>query len=390
MSSQWKNVILLLALFISITNCRFIKNLYHTNEEIYNIFDNLAHHSSCSSILTGHTYIDKQTSNATKYYTITSNEPSEGEKTKIVLIFGEHARELITSELAIYLITNLCSVKTHTPSIYSSYTIDTILKQNELILVPLVNEYGRKRVEKGDFCQRNNENNVDINRNWDNHWKNETFANGENSGKYPFSEWETRNVVSLLQLVKPDAFFAAHSGWYSLFMPLGYKQVPVSSYSKKMIDMYEILNKINEKYCKCDSGPLSDKLDYPTQGSEIDYAFENLDIKYTFAFEIYKGESNNEYFKKLYASNKTHAFDYSKFKKKNFLQIGSQLKKLHYINDEGNSCFADVSEVIDNEFEECITDKNPLTRNEYDKVLINWTNVYFELFSIIYRKKNKK
>ena len=55
---------------------------------------------------------------------------------------------------------------------------------------------GRERVEYGDYCVRSNENSVDLNRNWGDHWLNETnspdaIRKQAFGGNHPFSEEET-------------------------------------------------------------------------------------------------------------------------------------------------------------------------------------------------------
>jgi hypothetical protein len=39
-------------------------------------------------------------------------------------------------------------------------------------------------------------------------------------------------------------------------------------------------------------------------------------------------------------------------------------------------------------FYECIGVKTPLTKNVFDKILLNWTNAYFQLFTMVYQKEN--
>lgn len=38
-------------------------------------------------------------------------------------------------------------------------------------IIPNANPLSRTRVENGEYCLRVNENGVDLNRNWDSHWK---------------------------------------------------------------------------------------------------------------------------------------------------------------------------------------------------------------------------
>ena len=68
----------------------------------------------------------------------------------ILWTFNEHARELITAELALEMIMELKYIK----------------PERRVTIVPVVNVWGRKHVEKGNPCQRTNVNGVDTNRNY--------------------------------------------------------------------------------------------------------------------------------------------------------------------------------------------------------------------------------
>lgn len=85
---------------------------------------------------------------------------------KNFILFGEHARELISPETGINFIETLCG---------SSYTdginAPALLEKHSFNIVLNANPGGRMLVEQGDFCKRTNENNVDLNRNWDDHWQ---------------------------------------------------------------------------------------------------------------------------------------------------------------------------------------------------------------------------
>jgi hypothetical protein len=396
-----KNFLFLsLILFISIPfiSSRFLSNLYHTNTEIYTTLDNLSK-TTCSKILSSFTLKDQETGNILKYYAINSQNPSisyakgKSHKNTVVLLFGEHAREVISSELGLYIIQTLCSSQNKNESPYSKYTLKQILNQNNLIFIPIANEQGRTEIEKGNFCKRGNENDVDLNRNWDNHWDKSQHSKEEKPGSSPFSEWQTRLIRNILLQTQPTIFISTHSGLFSMYMPYGYKKLHIDQYDNKMKAMSQILNELNDKYCKCSVGTIADKLPYTTNGTEIDYAYETLGIKYTFAFEIYNGENNNKYFTELFKKDVKDVpiFDYAKFKSRNFLQMktSTTLQRTHnYVKEDEQPCVVDYKEKVEDMFKYCIVNKNPLTKIEYDRTLINWTNVYFELFSMVFNKEN--
>ena len=54
--------------------------------------------------------------------------------------------------------------------------------------------------------------------------------------------------------------------------------------------MVDILDTLQNKYCpSCDVGAAGKEVGYLSPGSCIDYAYDELKIRYSFAFEIYHG-----------------------------------------------------------------------------------------------------
>lgn len=86
-------------------------------------------------------------------YTITNGADSIS-KLRTYLLFGEHARELISPETGLALLKFLCSKES-----------SEILSKSDFYIVLNSNPESRKRVEEGEYCLRTNENGVDINRN---------------------------------------------------------------------------------------------------------------------------------------------------------------------------------------------------------------------------------
>ena len=85
---------------------------------------------------------------------------------KNFILFGEHSRELISPETGIHFLETLCE-KRYTEGIDAS----SLLEKHQFRLILNANPEGRKSVETGDFCKRTNEKDVDLNRNWDDHWQ---------------------------------------------------------------------------------------------------------------------------------------------------------------------------------------------------------------------------
>ena len=380
MSLKFINILLMTLYSINIISCKFMRNLYTNSEDIYKKLDNLT--KKCPSILNKNSYTEKEANKTMNYYTINYKKNQKKNPTKTIMLFGEHARELITPELAIYIIENLCSIEyPKIKSLYSKKTLKSILSENIITIIPLVNEYGRKIIEKDiNHCQRNNENDVDLNRNYPINWNKN---NDLSSGKKPLSEWETRTIDNIIKKINPKMLISTHSGDFKMYMPFGYKNLTFDNFDNNLKNMYNILNELNEKYCKCKFGPINNLIEYPVYGNIIDYAYEKLGIKYVFAFEIFFID-NNKFFKNLYESENNFIFDYDKYingnKDFSFIQMNKVKKSIMK-----SFSFSDLKSL----FYECIGVKTPLTKNVFDKILLNWTNAYFQLFTMIYKKENK-
>lgn len=148
------------------------------------------------------------------------------------------------------------------------------------------NPLSREKVESGSFCVRENEHGVDLNRNYDAHWeKIEDDFRQVSSGPEPFSEPETQAIRNSLKNFGADLFLSIHSGTLGMYTPHAYSADDAEFNNEKMID---VLDKLQDNYCpSCDVGAAGREVGYLSPGSCIDYAYDELKIKYSFAFEIY-------------------------------------------------------------------------------------------------------
>lgn len=459
-------------------NSKFINDLYHSSEEIYSILDDLSK-NDCSSMLKKHTMkvnvgartinknnkhkksgkiIEDQEKKDLKvlddilnkmktqeeflqtklkeksknlnsssesltetkeliYYSISGSNPDKNQQIAY-MIFGEHSRELISPEQGLYLMQVLCGVKGR--EVYTKETIQAILRKIKFYIVPIVNVYGRKVVQKGDLCKRTNENNVDLNRNWPSHWKEDNDNPDENPGSRPFSEWQTRALRNIIEEISPNIFITTHSGNLGMYTPFAYKKFKYSDLNpgnrRSIKKMLHIIKRINKRYCNCTAGSIGNELGYLCPGTCLDYAFESKNVKYSFAFEIFDGDSKNENYLKILNDPNLKGFNHKEFIERNmldnefhnsksFLQLSLQLEsksknkflspieagfdnyeKLSIYNNElGGSCFSQTkmkttTKILSND--ECKT-FFPFSELHYKNTLINWTNVYFEIFSLI-------
>ncbi|MDR0384069.1 MAG: hypothetical protein LBH47_01960 [Christensenellaceae bacterium] len=113
---------------------------------------------------------------------------------RILITGGMHAREWITTLLIYNLIHKYKRLN---------------LKNVCFVFVPCCNPNGLYLAThfKKYKLYKNNGNNVDINKNFDCKWE----LGGKFKGKFPQSEWETRDILAIIEKYKPTASLAFHS-----------------------------------------------------------------------------------------------------------------------------------------------------------------------------------
>ncbi|KAH7425532.1 hypothetical protein KP509_11G059300 [Ceratopteris richardii] len=216
------------------------------------------------------------------------NITMEGSKYRILLSFGQHGRELITSEVALRLIGILMGEKE--PAIVDNQKTLMILQKMIIKIIPLENYNGRKIVETGQLCERKNGRGVDINRNWSIDWgkKEQDFDPAEEyPGSAPFSEPETRIMRDLADSFEPHLWINVHSGMQALFMPYDHKNdLPHPRFMKPMKHLLQELNQLH-CYNSCVIGSGGGSVGYLAHGTATDYMYEALGVPLAFTFEIY-------------------------------------------------------------------------------------------------------
>ena len=124
-------------------------------------------------------------STASSSSTTTTSNGYKG-KLRVLIDFGQHAREYITSELALHLLSALSDPtgglmrqsmtralisKGSKPSEASVTSAIQLIKEKVVFkIIPMENEGGRDLVEGGKLCERKNGRGVDPNRNWPVDW----------------------------------------------------------------------------------------------------------------------------------------------------------------------------------------------------------------------------
>jgi hypothetical protein len=236
---------------------------------------------------------------------VTYDEGEATEATSRVLIdFGEHGREVITTEVGMAFLSALASPaarasilsKFSVPA-YVSSDLEEILSRTIIKVIPMENTNGRTLVEHGKLCERKNGRGVDPNRNWGVDWgKKEADydPSEEYPGKFPFSEPEAQLLREIASAFKPDVFLNIHSGMEAMFVPWDHRLD--IDYGVNVNATLDMLNEINSKFCReaCAVGSGGKQVGYLAHGTVTDYMHEVLGVPISSTWEIY-GDLNADF-----------------------------------------------------------------------------------------------
>ncbi|XP_028083274.1 mast cell carboxypeptidase A [Camellia sinensis] len=209
-------------------------------------------------------------------------------KFRILLSFGQHGRELITSELALRIL-SILSGEQFLPNM-DPVSLNNTLERLVIKVVPMENLNGRKLVEEGELCERRNGRGVDLNRNWSVDWgkkEKDYDPYEENPGTAPFSEPETQIMRKLCVSFEPHIWVNVHSGMEALFMPYDHKNTTPDGLHSHRIRL--MLEKLNHLHCedRCIVGSGGGSVGYLAHGTATDYMYDIARVPMAFTFEIY-------------------------------------------------------------------------------------------------------
>ncbi|KAI4336704.1 hypothetical protein L6164_015196 [Bauhinia variegata] len=215
-------------------------------------------------------------------------ESDERSKFRILLSFGQHGRELITSELALRIL-SILSEEQFLPSMDRA-SLNSTLDKLVIKVVPMENLNGRKLVEAGDLCERRNGRGVDLNRNWSVDWgkkEKDYDPYEENPGTAPFSEPETQIMRKLALSFDPHVWVNVHSGMEALFMPYDHKNTTPDGLPLQRMKL--LLEEVNHLHCqkRCMIGSGGGSVGYLAHGTATDYMYDIARVPMAFTFEIY-------------------------------------------------------------------------------------------------------
>lgn len=306
---------------------------YHKTDQLIKLIDGYAVPGRCPALSmkrvsdeTDPSYVVKDTQVLTFTNRGGSAKP-DSEKLPALALFGEHARELITSETALHFIAILCAPaleqsghwgdaaaagaalapgaggpvagdavddeirrlhkvakKALTRFGKSLAWVNVLLDHVMLKTIPIENHNGRRMVEGGNYCHRMNGRSVDINRNYDNHFgvhAPEYLPSEEYEGTKAFSEAETRITRDVAKGLAPAVFVSYHAGIREMYMPYDWQTVTESNKP-----LHEVMNYINKKHCQCRTGSAGTISGYHAFGTTTDYMWEIQKARYVYTWEI--------------------------------------------------------------------------------------------------------
>ncbi|KAL6995962.1 hypothetical protein U1Q18_006099 [Sarracenia purpurea var. burkii] len=219
-------------------------------------------------------------------------------KYRILLSFGQHGRELITSELALRILSILSEEK-FLPDM-DPISLHGALERLVIKVVPIENLNGRELVEAGHLCERRNGTaishvtfqgrGVDLNRNWSVDWgkkEKDYDPYEENPGAAPFSEPETQMMRKLCLSFAPHIWVNVHSGMEALFMPYDHKNTTPDGLPYHRMRL--MLESLNHLHChdRCLVGSGGGSVGYLAHGTATDYVYDVARVPMAFTFEIY-------------------------------------------------------------------------------------------------------
>uniref|UniRef100_A0A6U4BW63 Peptidase M14 domain-containing protein n=1 Tax=Vitrella brassicaformis TaxID=1169539 RepID=A0A6U4BW63_9ALVE len=267
-------------------------DFYHTTDQIHHRLNQLS--QSCPDLT-----LSERRNGSASIDVVTVRKKGVEPINRVFMLFGEHARELISPETGLYMIEALCQ----SPTVKNKKLLKEakhVLESTMFSIVVNGNPQSRRRVEEGEYCVRVNEHGVDLNRNWDDHWTSESNLGPDtNPGAKPFSEPETAIFLDLVKEVKTTTFVTIHSGTFGMYQPWAYEQKEAPRNAQRMS---KILRALDAKHCTCPFGAAAVQVGYPCPGTSLDFVYDKLDppANYAFAFEIYTSPSRTVGLKERY------------------------------------------------------------------------------------------
>eukprot|EP00746_Dinoflagellata_sp_MGD_P004342 gnl/MRDRNA2_/MRDRNA2_108353_c0_seq1.p1 gnl/MRDRNA2_/MRDRNA2_108353_c0~~gnl/MRDRNA2_/MRDRNA2_108353_c0_seq1.p1 ORF type:complete len:453 (-),score=110.46 gnl/MRDRNA2_/MRDRNA2_108353_c0_seq1:7-1365(-) len=294
--------------------------------------------------------------------------PGTSAQYKTMVVAGEHAREMIGSEVTLNFVKALCGQA-------PAADIEAAKKDTEFLVVVNANPGSRTLVEKGSYCTRMNPNHVDINRNFDVNRKYVDVNDKDtNPGKQPFDQPESRMLKKLLENFMPHAYLDLHSGFKGMFLPNA-----LANDEQMATKLQRLTAPVDEAACKCPLGIANTEVGYHTAGSALDYSFSILKVPFAMAMEVYidsEAKTEIEAIENRWNDQKGELLK-PIATGSSFMENGVSANKvfpLKFINSGDDSKL----EGLDSPGF-CLRYFNPVQKSDFDETLKTWTNALAQL-----------
>lgn len=221
----------------------------------------------------------------------------EHRKLSMVIVCGQHGRELISSELCVHLILLLKGLER---SEKLSHRLDMLEKKGvQFWVLPVANPWSRIFVENdiaNNGCRRTNYNNVDLNRNFPTpHTIRSKHKKGhvEYAGSQDLSEWESNYTLSFIFDANAHILINVHSGSNAVLLPYDCSIIATHPFFDHMMHLAKLA--INNASLPQSTllGSGSSKM-YESQGTLNDFATYRMGVPFVYTLEIYKGDVSDD------------------------------------------------------------------------------------------------
>ncbi|CAE8688330.1 unnamed protein product [Polarella glacialis] len=216
-------------------------------------------------------------------------------KARILIVANEHARELVTGEVALGLVKSLAEADSPAKGTavgHGDRLRAAVRNGLELTVLPIANTEGRCLAEGLRPCQRGTADTplvaTDLNRNFPTDWSAGLQLNYLNvaldtHGLSPFSAYQARVIREIAMRHEWDAFLDLHSGNLSLNLPFGH----TFGGSKDLQEQLRALEGVRKLCPECIAGPSRDVMKYDNPGQLTDWMYQDRGVVYSYVWEVF-------------------------------------------------------------------------------------------------------
>lgn len=212
-------------------------------------------------------------------------------KTRVMVVFGEHGRDFVTSEVALRIVEMVCGTDAGGgPGAAAASSLwNPGRRRLEIVIVPVANPNGRRIAQIGRYCEVGNGNDIDIGQNWERGWNSSSASS--KAGPKAFSEPETVALRSIVASLKPTAFVSVRSGARAITTPwdCNADESIAANDNERLV---RVAGAVTASHCqKCATGTLRNVTGHSKCGTGADYAYGTLGVPFVYTWYIYKDDT---------------------------------------------------------------------------------------------------